>query len=48
MDCGSGFPAANCFNADSADRGLKAAPTIKPTPEIFKLTCRPCSHPAAL
>jgi hypothetical protein len=38
MNCGSGFPAANRFNAGSADRGWKAAPTIKPTPRILKLT----------
>jgi hypothetical protein len=36
MDCGSGFPAANRLTADSTDRGWKAAPTIKPTPKIFK------------
>jgi hypothetical protein len=38
MDCGSGFPAANRFNAGSAHRGWKAAPTTKPTPKILKLT----------
>jgi hypothetical protein len=46
MDCGSGIPAANRFNAGSADRGwsrqvgmqAKAASTIKPTPKIIKLT----------
>ena len=46
MDCGSGFPAANRFNTGSADRGwprkigmqAKAAPTVKPTPKILKLT----------
>jgi hypothetical protein len=26
--CGSGFPAANHFNTDCADRGWKAAPTM--------------------
>ena len=29
FNCGSGFPAANRFNAGGADRGWKAAPTIK-------------------
>jgi hypothetical protein len=38
MDCGSGFPAANYFIAGRANRGWKAAPTIKPTPKILKLT----------
>jgi hypothetical protein len=54
MDCGSGFclhpdlagPAANRFNACSADRGWpatssvesKAAPTIKSSPKILKFT----------
>jgi hypothetical protein len=36
IDCGSGFPAANRFNAGSVNRGWKAAPTIKPTPKILK------------
>jgi hypothetical protein len=39
MVCGSGFPAANLFDAGSGDRGWKAAPTIKPTPKILKLKC---------
>jgi hypothetical protein len=38
MNCGSGFPAANRFDAGSADRGWEAAPTIKPTTKILKLT----------
>jgi hypothetical protein len=38
MDCGSGFPAANRFIAGRVSRGWKAAPTIKPTPKILKLT----------
>ena len=46
MDCGSGFPAANRIIAGSTDRGWpatssvesKAAPTIKLTPKILKLT----------
>jgi hypothetical protein len=46
MDCGSGFPAANRFNAGIADRGWpatssvesKAAHTIRPTPKILELT----------
>ena len=27
-----------CFNADSSDRGWKAAPTIKPAPKFLNLT----------
>jgi hypothetical protein len=48
MDSGSGFPAANRFKTGSADRGWKAAPTIKPTPKILKLAplC-PTGHAAA-
>ncbi len=38
MECGSGFPAANRLIAGGANRGWKAAPTIKPTPKILKLT----------
>jgi hypothetical protein len=37
MDCGSGFPAANRFYVSIADRGWKAAPTIKPKSKIVKL-----------
>jgi len=38
MNCGSGFPAANRLFAGGANRGWKAAPTIKPTSKILKLT----------
>jgi hypothetical protein len=46
MDCGSGFPAANRFNAGSGDRGwprkigmqAKAAPTNKLTLNNFLRT----------
>ena len=38
MDCGSGFPAANRLITGGANRGWKAAPTIKPTFKILKLT----------
>jgi len=40
MNDGSGFPAANRLIAGGANRGWKAAPTIKPTPKILKLTIR--------
>jgi hypothetical protein len=38
MDCWSGFPAANSTAGRCLFRGWKAAPTIKPTPKILKLT----------
>ena len=38
MVCGSGFPAAIGTAGIKTIRGWKAAPTIKPTPKILKLT----------
>jgi hypothetical protein len=35
MICGSGFPAAIRLDADSTDRGWKAAPTIKTVLKIL-------------
>ena len=35
VECGSGFTAANCFNAGETDRGWKAAPTIDPKHRIL-------------
>jgi hypothetical protein len=32
------MPLQRRFNAGSSDRGWKAAPTIKPTPMILRLT----------
>ena len=38
IGCGSGFPAVNRLTTGDTDRGWKAAPTIKSTPRILKLT----------
>jgi hypothetical protein len=47
VDGGSGFSAANRFNACRADRGWKAAPTINPTLKALKLNpLRAGGHPA--